>query len=67
MRQARGFSGAGDLAAIRFRAVANGRTTLTFQEAGLSDPEGGLLTVGSQTGAEIDVGVLATYLPLVLR
>ena len=62
-----GASGAGDLATIRFRAHANGQTTLAFQEAGLSDPEGGPLMVGSQTGAEINVGALATYLPLVFR
>jgi hypothetical protein len=62
-----GASGAGDLAAVRFRAVANGQTTLTFQEAGLSDPQGEPLAVGSLTGGEVTVGVSTTYLPLVLK
>ena len=62
-----GAAGAGELAHIQFRAQADGQTTLTFEAAGLSDPQGGPLTVGSQTGAEINIGALATYLPLVLR
>ena len=62
-----GASGAGDLAYIRFRAQANGQTALTFQEAILSDPQGEPLAVGSLTDAEINVGALATYLPLVLK
>jgi hypothetical protein len=62
-----GASGAGDLAYVRFRAQANGRTTLTFREASASDPQGEPLAVGSQTGAEIAVGGSATYLPLVLK
>ncbi len=62
-----GASGAGDLAYIRFRALANGQTALTFQEAGLSDPQGESLIMGSLTGAELTVSSLETYLPLVLR
>ena len=58
---------AGELAYIRFRAQANGQTTLAFQEAGLSDPQGEPLTVGSQTSAEVSVGGGNIYLPLVLR
>ena len=62
-----GVSGAGDLAVVRFRAVANGQTTLTFHEAGLSDPQGEPLTVGSLTGATVNVDVSKVYLPLVLQ
>ena len=62
-----GAAGAGDLAYIRFRAQANGQTALTFQEAGLSDPQGEPLTVGSLAGATVNVDVSKVYLPLVLQ
>ncbi len=62
-----GASGAGDLAYLRFRAQANGATTLAFQEAAVSDPLGNPLPLGAQTGAEVVVGTAATYLPLLLN
>jgi hypothetical protein len=63
-----GASGAGDLAYIRFKAQANGDTAVIFEEAGLSDPQGNPLSIGSQTGAQVSVGAQARiYLPLVLR
>ena len=62
-----GASGAGDLATIRFRAQANGQTALAFQDVSLSDPQGEPVLVGALMGADVSIGVSATYLPLVLR
>lgn len=60
-----GISGAGDLAYVRFRAQQNGRTTVRFQEAAISDPQGDALSLGEVSGADISVGGAKVYLPLV--
>ena len=60
-----GASGAGELAYVRFRVRAAGQTDLTFQDAGLSDPQGDALPLGGQTGASVTVK-LPTYLPLLI-
>jgi len=58
---------AGELACIRFRAQTNGQTTLTSEDASLNDPQASHWQWASQTGAEVNVGTSATYLPLVLK
>ena len=62
-----GASGTGDLAYLRFRGQANGTTSLAFQNAAVSDVAGNPLPLGEQIGAQVVVGALKTYLPLVLR
>ena len=62
-----GAAGSGDLAYVRFRAQQAGRTALSLQEAGVSDPQGNSLPADVLAGAEINVGVLKVYLPLLLR
>ena len=62
-----GAAGAGDLAYVRFRAQQAGRTAVGLQEAGVSDPQGNALPADVLAGAEINVGALKVYLPLLLR
>jgi hypothetical protein len=65
-----GASGSGDLAYVRFRAQTAGQTTLSFQQSGLSNPQGAALPLGSQVGAGVTVragGATNAYLPRLLR
>lgn len=62
-----GAFGSGDLAYVRFRAQQEGRTAVSLQEALVSDLHGNALPANVLAGAEINVGVLKVYLPLVMR
>ena len=63
-----GAAGSGDLAYVRFRAQQAGRTAVGLQEAGVSEiPQGNVLPADVLAAAEINVGVLKVYLPLLLR
>lgn len=62
-----GAAGSGDLAYVRFRAQQPGQTAVGLQAAGVSDPQGNALPADVLAGAEITVGALKVYLPLVLK
>jgi len=65
-----GATGSGDLAYVRFHAKGAGQTTLTFQQTGVSDPQGNPVYLGATAGSVVTVGAGGqkhVYLPAILR
>jgi hypothetical protein len=52
---------------VSFRAQQPGQTALSLPAAGVSDPQGNALPADVLAGAEINVGALKVYLPLLLK
>jgi hypothetical protein len=61
-----GVTGAGDLATVRFQALAPGQMSVTLSEMQLGDPQGAAQPVGERTGAAVIVNQ-AVYLPLIRK